>query len=57
MQVVKVLLLRAIGTNIILAQMGMYVSASKFNYKPFKHLLTKIGSNDDIFRGTVDICG
>ena len=44
-------LLRAIGTNIILAQMGMYVSASKFNYKPFKHLLTKIGSNDDIFKG------
>ena len=44
-------LLRAVGSNIILAQIGMYVSAESFEYKPFKHLLTKIGSNDDIFKG------
>ena len=35
-------LLRAIGCNIILAQMGMYTSSETFEYKPYKKLLTKI---------------
>lgn len=44
-------LLRAVGCNIILAQMGMYTSASHFEYYPYKSLLTKISNNDNLFKG------
>lgn len=44
-------LLRSIGCNIILAQMGMYVSAKNFIYSPFKYLLTKISTIDNLFKG------
>ena len=43
--------LRAIGTNIILAQIGMFVSASSFVYYPYKKLLTKISTIDNLFKG------
>jgi len=44
-------LLRAIGTNIVLAQMGMFVSTSEFNYYPFTQLLTKISTIDNMYKG------
>lgn len=44
-------LLRSIGTNVILAQMGMFVSATTFTFKPYTKLMTKISSNDDLFQG------
>ena len=44
-------LLRSIGCNIILAQMGMFTSASSFEYYPFQNLLTKISNNDNLFKG------
>ena len=53
-------LLRAIGANIILAQSGLFVSASNFSYYPFTKLLTKISSTDNLFKGqstfVVEMC-
>lgn len=43
--------MKSIGVNLIMAQAGMYVAASKFQYKPFKYLFTRIQSNDNIFAG------
>jgi DNA mismatch repair protein MutS len=43
--------MKAIGLNIILAQMGMYVPSSKFEYYPFNSLYTRISDNDNIFKG------
>lgn len=44
-------LIRAVGTNIILAQMGMFVSAKEMNFYPFKNLLCKISTTDNLFKG------
>ena len=44
-------LLRSIGCNTILAQAGMYTASEKFIYSPFKKILTKISSSDNIFKG------
>ena len=37
-----------IGLNIIMAQAGLYVSASNFLYKPFHYMFTRISDNDNI---------
>jgi DNA mismatch repair protein MutS len=47
----KSTLLRSIGCNIVLAQMGMFVASKSFEYHPYKKLLTKISSSDNIFKG------
>lgn len=47
----KSTLQKAIGINIILAQIGYYTAASKFEYNPYKSLLTRISSNDNLFKG------
>ena len=44
-------LLRAIGLNIVMAQCGMFVSCKNMEYYPFKNLMTKISSNDNLFKG------
>jgi DNA mismatch repair protein MutS len=44
-------LLRAIGTNIILAQSGMYVACDEFKFSIYNKLLTKISCNDDLYKG------
>lgn len=44
-------LAKAIGLNIIMAQMGMYVAATKFEYYPFKTIFTRISDGDNIFKG------
>jgi len=44
-------LMKAIGLNIIMAQAGLFVSASKFTFKPYKYLFTRINNNDNIFKG------
>lgn len=46
----KSTLLRSLGINIILAQAGMYVAAKEFNYYPFKMLIARINSSDNIFK-------
>jgi DNA mismatch repair protein MutS len=42
---------KSIGIGIIMAQMGYYVSASHFEYYPYKTLMTRINSNDNLFKG------
>jgi DNA mismatch repair protein MutS len=44
-------LMKSIGINVVLAQCGMYVSASDFKYYPFKSLYTRITGNDDMRNG------
>ena len=46
----KTSLIRAIGICIILAQSGMYVPCSKFFYKPYKSIFSRILSNDNLFK-------
>lgn len=42
---------KAIGINIILAQIGYPVAAKEFTYYPYNSLFTRISSNDNIFKG------
>ena len=44
-------LMKAIGLNIIMAQSGMFVACSKFTFKPFNYVFTRISDNDNIFKG------
>ena len=44
-------LLRAIGSNIILAQSGMYVASKTFKFSLYHKLLTKISCHDDLYKG------
>ena len=47
----KTSLIRAIGIAIIMAQAGMYVPCSKFQYKPYTAIFSRILSNDNLFKG------
>ena len=42
---------KAVGCNIILAQMGFYVPSSQFEYYPYKKIFTRINGDDNIFKG------
>lgn len=44
-------LMKSVGINIIMAQAGMYVASSHFEYKPFKYLFTRILGNDNLYAG------
>lgn len=44
-------LMKSVGVNIIMAQAGMYVASSRFEYKPFKYLFTRILGNDNLYAG------
>ena len=44
-------LMKAMGLNIIMAQAGLFVSATEFKYKPYKYLFTRINNNDNLFKG------
>ena len=46
----KSTLMKAVGLNIILAQAGLFVSASSFEFKPYTQIFTRILNNDNIFR-------
>ncbi len=47
----KSTLMKSIGLNILLAQIGYFVSAKEFSYYPYQNLFTRIVGNDDIYRG------
>ena len=47
----KTSLIRALGIAVIMAQSGLYVPCSEFNYMPYKYLFTRIIGNDNIFKG------
>ncbi len=44
-------LIKSIGINIILAQIGNYVACSNFKYYPYNTLFTRILNTDNIFKG------
>ncbi len=43
--------MKAVGLAVIMAQSGMYVPASVFNYYPYNHISTRICGNDNIYKG------
>jgi DNA mismatch repair protein MutS len=47
----KSVMMKAVGLNLIMAQCGMYVSATKFKFKPYTAIYTRITGNDNIFKG------
>lgn len=47
----KTSLLKACGLSVILAQAGCYVPASSYTYYPFKCIMTRILSEDNIMKG------
>ncbi len=47
----KSTLMKSIGLNIILAQIGYYVPSTTFEYSPYNSLFTRISGNDNMFRG------
>ena len=53
-------LIKSIGISVILAQSGMFVPCSEFNYYPYKSIFTRILGNDNIFKGlssfAVEMC-
>ena len=44
-------LMKAIGLNVIMAQCGFFVAATKFVYRPYHHIFSRINNNDNIFKG------
>ena len=47
----KSTLMKSIGLNIILAQIGYYTASTNFEYSPYHTLFTRICGNDNMFRG------
>jgi DNA mismatch repair protein MutS len=47
----KTSMIRALGIAIIMAQSGLYVPCSRFNYKPYTSIYSRILGNDNIFKG------
>ena len=47
----KTSMMRACGVALIMAQAGMFVPCSKFVYKPYRTIFTRILSTDNIFKG------
>jgi len=47
----KTSLIRALGISVIMAQSGLYVPCSEFNFIPYKYIFTRILGNDNIFKG------
>lgn len=46
----KSTLMKSIGLSVIMAQAGLYVPCSSFQYKPYTQLFTRILNNDNLFR-------
>lgn len=44
-------LMKALGLNIIMAQAGMFVPCSRFEFSPYRYLFTRINNNDNLFKG------
>uniref|UniRef100_A0A6C0HAI4 DNA mismatch repair proteins mutS family domain-containing protein n=1 Tax=viral metagenome TaxID=1070528 RepID=A0A6C0HAI4_9ZZZZ len=47
----KTSFIRALGIAIVMAQAGLYVPCSSFEYQPYKYIFTRILGNDNIFKG------
>jgi DNA mismatch repair protein MutS len=46
----KTTIIRALGISIIMAQAGLFVPSSEFNFQPYKYIFTRIIGNDNIFK-------
>ena len=42
---------RSVGISVIMAQAGMFVPCTSFEYKPYSAIFTRILGNDNIFKG------
>ncbi len=47
----KSTLMKSIGLNIIMAQIGYYTATQSFEYSPYSSLFTRICGNDNMFKG------
>lgn len=47
----KTSLIRALGISIIMAQAGLFVPCTEFNYRPYSAIFSRILGNDNLFRG------
>ena len=47
----KTSFIRALGISIIMAQSGMFVPCSRFQYTPYKSIFSRILGNDNLFKG------
>ena len=47
----KTSIIRALGINIIMAQSGLYVPSTEFEFIPYKSIYTRILGNDNLFKG------
>ena len=47
----KTSLIKAMGIAVIMAQAGLYVPCSNFQYNPYNYIFTRILGNDNIFKG------
>lgn len=47
----KTSFIRSLGIAIIMAQSGIFVPCSQFQYKPYKAMYSRILSNDNLFKG------
>lgn len=44
-------LMKSVGIALVLAQMGCYVPATTFQYKPYHQLMTRLTGDDNIYQG------
>jgi len=44
-------IMKALGLNLILAQIGCYTASSNFEYYPYNSIFTRIDHSDNIFKG------
>jgi DNA mismatch repair protein MutS len=44
-------LMKAVGLNILMAQIGCFVPCTNFEYCPYKKIFTRISGNDNLFLG------
>jgi len=47
----KTSFIRALGIAVVMAQAGLYVPCSAFEFSPYKYIFTRILGNDDIHKG------
>jgi DNA mismatch repair protein MutS len=47
----KTSFIRSLGISLIMAQSGLYVPSTEFEYKPYNYIFTRILGNDNIFKG------
>jgi DNA mismatch repair protein MutS len=43
--------MKALGLNLILAQIGSYTASTKFQYYPYESIFTRVDHSDNIFKG------